>query len=301
MQPRGASSPRIDVYQKVTQTIIVQIEAGAGAYRMPWHRDGSARARPRNAVTCTYYRGINVVALWAAAMVSDYPTGLWATYRQWQLIGAQVNEGERGTLIVFWKQLDHPAIPYVEDEENDAPRRVVARGFWVFNVAQVSGYQITEYAPLPEAERITRAEQFYAKLGIDTRFGGDEAYYDPVADHVQMPPLGRFDDASSFYATLLHEGAHATGAPHRLNRDFSGRFGSEAYAMEEMIADVASAMICMTLEITVEPRSDHAQYVASWLKVLKGDTRAVFLAANRAQKIVDWMYEKQSGEPARSN
>ena len=85
-------------------------------------------------------------------------------------------EGD-GKNIAFWKQLDHPAIPYVEDEENDTPRRVVARGFWVFNVAQVSGYQITEYAPLPEAERITRAEQFYAKLGIDTRFGGDEAYF----------------------------------------------------------------------------------------------------------------------------
>jgi antirestriction protein ArdC len=181
----------------------------------------------------------------------------------------------------------------VEDEEDDTPRRIVARGFWVFNVAQVDKYEVTPPPQLPEAERIVRAEQFYARLGIDTRFRGDEAFYRPGDDYVQLPPFERFRNPPAFYATSLHEAAHATGAAHRLNRDLSGRFGSTAYAMEEMIADWASAMACMTLEITPEPRPDHAPYIASWLKVLGSDVRAVFAAASHAQRIVDWMWTRQ--------
>ena len=296
----GSTSPRLDLYRTITQTVIDQIEAGAGAYRMPWHHDGSPMSRPRNAVVCNLYRGINVLALWIAARVAGYPTGLWATYRQWQLKGAQVRSGEQGTLVVFWKKLDQAGEPLVEDDDDRtaAPRRFVARGFWVFNAAQVDGFSPVVLPVLPESERIARAEEFWSRLGIDTRYGGDEAYYAPAEDRVQMPPFECFRDAGSFYATLLHEGAHATGAPHRLGRDLSGRFGSEAYAMEEMIADWASCMGCMTLDLTPEPRRDHAQYIASWLKALRGDSRAVFTAASKAQQIVDWMWGRQVAEAA---
>jgi len=292
----GSTSPRLDLYRTITQTVIAQIEAGAGAYRMPWHYDGSPMSRPRNAVVCNLYRGINVLALWIAARVAGYPTGLWATYRQWQLKGAQVRKGEQGTLIVFWKKLDQAGQPFVEDDDDrtEAPRRFVARGFWVFNAAQVDGFSPIILPELPESDRIVRAEEFWQRLGITTRYGGDEAYYAPTEDRIQMPPFERFRDAGSFYATLLHEGAHATGAPHRLDRDLSGRFGSEAYAMEEMIADWASCMGCMTLDLTPEPRRDHAQYIASWLKALRGDPRAVFTAASKAQQIVDWMWGRQT-------
>lgn len=115
-----------------------------------------------------------------------------------------------------------------------------------------------------------------------------------------MPGFGKFRDAVAFYGTLLHEGAHATAAPHRLDRDLSGRFGSQAYAMEEMIADWAACLACMTLELSSEPRRDHARYIATWLKVLKDDKRALFTAATKAQQIVDWMWAQQPGEaPAR--
>lgn len=299
--PEGSTSSRVDIYRQVTETIIAHIEAGAAAYQMPWHHNGSPLSRPRNAIVPAFYRGVNVLALWVAAKANGYPSGLWATYRQWKLAGGQVRKGERGHLVVFWKRLDHPAKLYTEDEGEDEPQpkqRIVARGFWVFNIAQVEDYHPFSVPQLPESERITRAEQFYARLGIDTRYGGDEAFYLPVGDYVQMPPFNRFRDASAFYSTLLHESAHATGAAHRLNRDLSGRFGSEAYAMEEMIAEWASSMACMTLELTPEPRRDHAQYIASWLKVLKGDSRAVFTAASKAQNVVDWMWEKQPGEVA---
>jgi len=293
----GASSPRVDVYRKVTETIIAQIEAGAGIYRMPWHHSGSPLGRPRNAVVPTFYRGVNVLALWAAAHANGYPSGLWATYRQWTLAGGQVRKGERGHLVVFWKQLDHPAKAYTEDEaaEQDAKphRRIVARGFWVFNIAQVEGYVPFPIPELTESDRDAQAEKFYSRLGIETRFGGDEAFYQPNGDYVQLPPFERFRDSTAFYGTLFHEGAHATGAPNRLNRDLTGRFRTEAYAFEELVAEWASAMTCMTLEVVPERRTENAQYIASWLKVLKGDTRALFTAASYAQKVVDWMWDRQ--------
>jgi len=252
--------------------------------------------RPRNAVTQTFYRGVNVLALWTGAQAAGYPSGLWATYRQWTLARAQVRKGERGHLIIFWKLLDRPGQPYTEDDEEVCPKpkhRIVGRGFWVFNLAQVEGYKPFSVPELPETERIARAEQFYARLGIETRFGGGEAFYEPSQDYVQMPPFERFRDAAGFYSTLLHEGAHATSAPHRLNRDVSGRFGSDSYAFEELIAEWASAMACMTLDLSPEPRTDHASYISSWLKVLRSDARAMFTAASQAQKIVDWMWERR--------
>jgi len=289
-----SSALRPDIYQSVTETIIAQIEAGGGPAEMPWHHNGHPIGRPGNAQSKTFYRGINVIALWAAACAARYPTGQWATYRQWQVLDAQVRKGERSSLVVFWKKLN------VDDDKGrgggERRPKFVARGFSVFNAAQVDGYLPPAMPLLSETERIVRAEQFYAVLGIDTRFGGGEACYLPAKDYVQMPAFARFRTAVAFYATLFHEGAHATAAPHRLGRDLSHRFGSEAYAMEEMIADWAACLACMTLELSSEPRQDHARYIASWLKVLKGDKRAVFTAASKAQEIVDWMWAQQPGD-----
>ena len=286
---RASGASRTDLYRTITDTLIMQIEAGAGTCRMPWHHDGSPANRPTNALSHAGYRGINVFALWAAAQAAGYPSGTWATYRQWGELGAQVRKGQRGTLVVFWKSLDEQGA-YTENDDDRPARRMVARGFRVFNAAQVDGYVPPAPPPLPETERISRAEQFYARLGIDTRFGGNEARYVPREDCVHMPPFERFTDAVAFYGVLFHEGAHASGAPHRLDRDLTGRFGSEAYAMEEMIAEWASCMTCMTLELGAEPRPDHAHYIRSWLTVLKSDPRAVFTAASKAQEIVDWMW-----------
>jgi antirestriction protein ArdC len=298
--PDYAKGARADLYRTVTEKIVARIEAGAGVYRMPWHHDGSSAGRPRNVLSDLPYRGINIVMLAVAAQAASYPTGQWATYRQWRQIDAQVREREHGTLIVFWKrraddgEVGNQESEAVESDDDNRPRpRFVARGYTVFNAAQVDGYIPVEPPPLPQAERIDRAERFFGNLQIEARFGGDRAYYVPSRDYIQMPPFERFRDGESFYGTLLHEGSHASGAPHRLNRNLSSRFGSEAYAMEEMIAEWASAMACASLGIAAEARDDHAAYIADWLKVLRHDPRAVFTAAARAQAIVDWMWVKQ--------
>jgi len=285
-----------DVYERVTNQIIAAIEAGAGEYRMPWHHDGSSVTTPVNVASRKAYRGVNILSLWAAAQASGYAAGIWGTYRQWLELGAQVRKGERGHLVVFWKQTDRDRDSDRQDgdEDRDEPaRRMFARGYVVFNSAQVDRYTPPDMPVLPETERIAHAERFCAALSIDIRHGGSQACYIPSKDYVQMPKFESFRDAIAYYAVLLHECGHASGAKHRLDRDLSGRFGSAAYAMEECTVELLSAMICADLNLTVEPRPDHARYIASWLEVLRSDKRAIFTAASKAQQIADWMHAKQ--------
>jgi antirestriction protein ArdC len=289
-----AETTRADLYQRVTDRIVAMIEAGAGEFRMPWHTSGRDVAAPINARTRKRYRGINVVALWATAQSCGYASGAWATYRQWEELGAQVRKGERSTLVVLWKPVEGKAVAEEsgsDDEERPSKRHLIARGHHVFNAAQVDGYSPPAAPVLPEAERIADAEAFFDALNIQIRHGGDMAYFHKHGSYVQMPPFSSFRDASAYYSVLAHECVHAT-AP-RLNRDLTGRFGSESYSFEEIVAELGAAMACADLGISVEPRPDHAAYVASWLKVLRQDKRAIFTAASKAQAAVDWMHAQQ--------
>lgn len=218
-----------DIYERVTNQIIAAIEAGAGEYRMPWHHDGSAITTPVNVASRKGYRGVNILSLWAAAQASGYAAGIWGTYRQWHELGAQVRKGERGHLVVFWKISDRNGGGERQDvdaDRDEPARRLFARGYIVFNCAQVDGYTPPEMPVLPEVERIAHAERFCAALAIDIRHGGPQACYIPSRDYVQMPDFACFREAIAYYAVLLHECGHASGAKHRLDRDLSGRFGS---------------------------------------------------------------------------
>jgi antirestriction protein ArdC len=177
--------------------------------------------------------------------------------------------------------------------------RVFARAYTVFNASQVDGYTPPEMPALADSERIDRAERFCANLAIEVRHGGDRAFYTPTSDFVRMPEFHRFRDGISYYAVLLHECGHASGAKHRLDRDLSGRFGSESYAMEECVVEILSALICGDLSLSVEPRADHASYIASWLKVLRDDKRAIFTASSKAQQAADWMHAQQTAVHAK--
>ena len=146
---------------------------------------------------------------------------------------------------------------------------------------------------LPAAERIGHAEAFFAAIGADIQHGGARACYVPSLDQIRMPPFEAFRDPIAYYATLAHETTHLTGHPSRCDRDLRGRFGDEAYAAEELVAELGAAFVCADLALTPEPRPDHAAYVASWLKVLLGDKRAIFTAAAKAQQAADWMHKQR--------
>ena len=235
MSPGLKPGARADVYTRVTAEIIAAIEHGAGEWHAPWFHNGTSAARPTNVASGRRYRGINTVALWAAAMMDGYSDGLWGTYRQWQALGAQVRKGERSTTVVLWKQIapSDPTADHDDNNDDSSRARMFAKAFSVFNVAQVDGYERPPTRLLPEEERLAQAETFIANLGIRTVFGGADACYRPSSDTVFMPDFAAFRDAASFYGVWLHEHGHASGAKHRLDRDLSGRFGSAAYAAEE--------------------------------------------------------------------
>jgi len=292
---------RADIYERITAQIVAAIEAGAGDYKMPWHHQGSAASRPINVASGKPYRGANVLMLWIAAENAGYSGGLWGTYRQWAELGGQVRKGERATQIVFWKisRPDQGEHADSGDSAEDGGReRFFARSYSVFNVDQVDGYALSAMPVRPETERLAHAEAFYANLQIPTVYCGSEAFYRPSTDTVHMPPFEAFHEPAGHYSVLFHEGLHATAAKHRCDRDLSGRFGSEAYAFEEIIADVGSSMLLADLGIAVHPRPDHAAYIASWLKVLKNDTSAIFTAASKAQQAADWMWSQQIAQAA---
>jgi antirestriction protein ArdC len=292
MSNTPTSVHRADVYSRVTAEIIAAIEQGAGEWRAPWFHNGTSIARPTNVSSGKRYRGINTLALWASGFAAGYGDGLWGTYKQWQDAGAQVREGEHSATVVLWREIQVSRQADNEDDDH-GHRRMFARAFSVFNVAQVDRYERPATPALPEAERLAQAEAFIANLGVKTVFGGSEAYYRPSADTVFMPPFTSFRDAASFYGVWLHENGHASGAKHRLDRDLSGRFGSAAYAAEECCVEILSGLVLADLGIAHHPRPDHAAYVASWRKILKDDPKAIFTAASKAQQAADWMHAQQ--------
>ena len=285
-----------DIFQQVTDLIIQAIEEGAESYRMPWRTSGGFPYSPINAVSKKAYRGVNVLVLWAIAQNAGYQSGLWATYRQWQELGAQVRKGEKSTHVVFWKFLDRDDEKDNTSTETKSKKIPMARDYSVFNADQVDGFLPTAEAPVTREERIESAEEFFKTLGIDVQRGGNRAYYSVLSDSVHMPEFQAFPEPLLYYSTLSHETTHWSGATSRLNRDLSGRFGSESYALEELVAELGAAFLCAELGLPTDPRQDHAPYIASWLKVLKNDKRAIFTAAAKAQEAVDWMTQRNESE-----
>ncbi len=292
MESSVLSEVRFDVHRAITEKIVQAIEAGAGEFVMPWHRSGVSIGRPTNASTGVGYRGVNVVALWAEAMVSGYASGHWATFRQWQALGASVRKGQHGSTIVFYKRLEPRERS--ADQEQQEPR-LIARASRVFNADQVTGWREPEPEARPQAETLPAVEVFVRATGATIIEGGDSAHYNHQADRVHLPDRHRFhgtptsSPTESFYATLLHELTHWTGASHRLDRTFGQRYGDNAYAFEELVAELGAAFSCGDLGIANDPRPDHAAYVASWLKVLKDDRRAIFTAAKLASAAAEYL------------
>ena len=284
--------PRAPLYDEVTARIIAQLEAGCFPWVQPWGRaGGAAPGLPCNAVTGRAYSGINILMLWGAVIAQGWPTQGWLTFRQALEAGGNVRKGEKGTAIVYADRFT----PESEKERarasgEDARSVAFLKRFTVFNVAQCDGLPdacTATPAPLPDREIVPLAEAVIAASGVPVRIGGDRAYYVPSADFVQVPPQPAFFDQINFYRTALHELTHATGHASRLGRDLTHPFGSKDYAREELVAEMGSAFLCAALGIV--PTVRHADYLASWLAVLREDNRAIFRAASAASKAADWL------------
>lgn len=277
-------SKATDIYEHVTEYVIRGLESGDhGTWTAPWH--GGIASLPTNAMTKRGYRGGNTVALWVESLIRGYESPWWATYRQWgEHLGAQVRKGERATHCVKWvepKAKDKAKVPASERRS-----RLIPIGFAVFNASQVDGWTPPEERG-PEVPPIEHAEAFFAAIGA--KRGRGAPAYSPFTDVIDMPALRQFRDAEAYYATFAHEHVHWTGHKSRLNRELSVRFGDEAYAFEELVAEIGSAFVAAHLGIEVEPRADHVAYVASWIKVLRDDAKNLYNAAALAQKACDYL------------
>lgn len=289
------TTQRFDVYEAVTNQIISAIDNGAGRVVMPWQSSGGRITRPINIGSGNAYRGVNTVALWAAASNAGFSEGIWGTYRQWQAKGAQVRKGEKSSVIVFYKQFDRDDADQ-DDQDDLKNRRFMVKASRVFNVAQTEGYERPDLDLTTDpVDPIAEADAFVQATGAEIREGGDSAFYHRTHDRVHMPDRARFRDTPTstategFYSVLLHELTHWSGAQKRLDRQFGERFGDDAYAFEELVAELGAAFLCADLKITLEPREDSAAYINNWMKILKGDKKAIFAAASAASKASEYL------------
>ncbi len=291
-------SEKLDIYSRVTNKIIADLERGNLTWLQPWQAGHAAGevSRPLR-VTGKPYRGINVVMLWASAMENGFCCPIWLTYKQAIELGGQVRKGEKGSLVVYADTFTK--VETGDNGENVETEIPFMKGYTVFNAEQIDNLPAHFYAR-PNAvshviNKLETVDRFFAATGVTVRHGGNLAFYSPSHDIVQMPRIEAFRDAESYYATLAHEMTHWTRHETRLNRDFGRkRFGDEGYAMEELVAEIGAAFLCADLGITPETREDHAAYIASWLKVLKQDKRAVFTAASHAQRATEHLHAYQS-------
>ncbi|MDG4889698.1 zincin-like metallopeptidase domain-containing protein [Mesorhizobium sp. WSM4887] len=276
------------IYQRVTETLLAQIDgANPREWACPWHRTGGL---PKNGKTGANYRGINILGLWCAAQRLGFGDTRWATYRQWQGLGAQVRRGEKGSFVHFYRDMGS-SDESVEGHDRSAQghRRYVMRTSVVFNADQVDGV-FNEPAAIPARTSSTDTfDEFMTATGAAVRFGGNEAFYCPVRDEIHVPPLNYFNTPEGYTATLGHELLHWTGAKSRLSRNLSGRYGELAYAAEELVAEIGSAFLLAGLGLANTPHPNHARYLASWLPLLRKDPRAIFTAAAQASRAVDWL------------
>lgn len=293
MTNRNSTNARRDIHADITNQLITAIEADPGKPSLPWRRGGGALHLPVNVLTGNAYNGINIVALWVGAETQGYAAPIWGTYRQWAERGCQVRKGEKSSTVIFYKEFE--AEPDPTDAEDNGNRRV-ARASCVFNADQVDGFErLQQPERLGPVERLAQADHFVAATAARIEHGGERAFYGFSSDHIQMPEEGLFTGTASmtrsegYYATLVHELVHWSGAKHRLDREMGKRFGDMAYAAEELVAEIGAAFLCAELGITQELRPDHAQYLANWLTLLKDDTRAIFTAAARASEAVSFL------------
>jgi antirestriction protein ArdC len=288
----STATPRADLYTRVTERVIADLEAGVRPWTKPWDARNTYGAGLPVRHNGLPYRGVNVLILWGEALDKGYNCPVWMTFRQALTLGASIRKGEHGSMVVYADRFTRIETDANGDEvEREIP---FLKAYTVFNVAQINGLPAQFYVnpgrPVDKLQLIEAAERFFDATAAVIRHGGDVAYYAPGPDVIQLPWPEAFRDAESYAATKAHEVTHWTSHPGRLARDFGAkRFGDTGYAREELVAEIGAAFLCAQLQITVEPRQDHAAYIAHWLQLLREDKRAIFAAAAHAQRAVDFL------------
>jgi len=281
LQQQEAHVRASELYASITQRIITDLENGVATWVQPWKNVRQNGKMPTNGATNRPYSGSNILILWHERLMCEYQTSRWMTYKQALALGGQVRKREKSTAVLFTQQLT------VKDKESEEDKRVgMMKVFHVFNEDQIDGLPKRELDLLPPVNPIPAIEAFVRATGAYIHVGGNIAAYDRQRDEILMPYPAQFRSIEHYYSVVLHELVHYSGAERRLNRDLSGRFGSKAYAAEELVAELGSAFLCGHLNIQGELR--HAEYIHKWKRLLQEDDRAIVTAASLASKAADF-------------
>ena len=272
--------------ETLVASIIAKLECGTAPWIRPWSTGGISDM-PHNLATHRAYNGVNVLQLWITQTTCGYATAEWCTFQQAKSLGATVRKGEHGTPVWFIAPRIASKADAVDDDDR-RPKRVTFKQYTVFNHDQCDGVPpLVAVEPVSAFEPIANAEAYVAAIGSEIRIGGDSAYYAPASDSIACPQPEQFVDASAFYATLLHEHIHWTGAPKRLDRTFGKRFGDDAYAFEELVAELGAAFL--TSQLALPGTLRHIEYLGDWARVLRADSKALWTAACAATRAIAFL------------
>lgn len=285
----NSGAQKMNLFETITAKIISVIEAGEASGSVTWAGQGTASGMPVNLKTGKAYSGINVLLLWGTAQERGYSSNYWLTFKQAKELGGNVKKGEKATTGVFWgsRELEETN----DNGETETRKAGFAKAFYVFNLDQIEGIVAPDAAPKgSEWNAHEQAEALIKASGARIIEGGNQAFYRPSTDEIHMPDRVRFENAENFYAVNFHELTHWSGHSSRCDRDLKNRFGDEAYAMEELVAELGAAFLCA--ETGINGRIEgHANYIKSWLKVLKNDPRAIVTAASKASQAAQYLID----------
>ncbi|MCX6315966.1 MAG: zincin-like metallopeptidase domain-containing protein [Bacteroidetes bacterium] len=288
-----ANTVRKDIHQQITDTILKQLEAGTVPWQQGWTTKSTAHCLPQNAITGKHYRGINIVLLWCASNEHKFTSHQWASFKQWSSVGQSIRKGEKGNMIVFTDTFE-------KEVDGEIKKIPFLKYSVVFNRSQLAKPDSEEIQP-PESKvfQIDAVERFVSNTNALIKHHDGDAYYRITEDTIYLPHRENFIDAGkcsateNYYSTLMHELTHWTGHESRLNRKIKNKFGSAAYAEEELIAELGAAFLTAEFGITMPEKSNSADYIANWIKVLKENKQFVVSAANEAGEVVKYLDNKK--------
>lgn len=282
---------------RIAQKIIAKLEEGTMPWKRSWDQTGFRAPLRWNGAP---YNGINYFTLMMASEESGYSSPYWMTYKKAQELGGQVRKGEHASHAIFYKSYTPGQRDTAGGDEEDPAQRRVAKCYTVFNADQIDNLpQSFHPAPAPLRDNSSElqpiVEAITAATGARIEHHGNRAYYAPGPDMVVMPPLPQFHDYEAYAATLMHELIHWTSAVTRLDRQLGKRFGDEAYAAEELIAELGAARLGDAIGLPASHIENHAAYIGSWIKVLRSDPRAILTAAAKADAAARYIYPDIDG------
>ena len=285
--------------EQVADQVIEMLEKEGTQWSKPWVKAIGTDGLPVNALTGKCYQGFNVFNLMFKSWEIGYKKPIWGTFNQWKSLGATIVKGQKATPIIYFN-IKTRTVESTTSAEAETVTFPLLKSFNVFNVSQVEFQTASDKLIFTDEIRDTSDNNKFFNLNAEKIINdslaeikfvkGDKAFYSPAQDMIVLPEQQQFNDESRFYGVALHELIHWTGSKKRLARDFK-RFGSSAYAFEELIAELGSAMLCGYCQIDSEPRPDHAQYINSWLRVLKNDKKQVIKACSKSFEAVNYLIE----------